>query len=282
MTETAFDTYLAGWRDASPQRALAYRFLRPDEQRRFGALGALTREWQTALHDVREPRVAMIKLGWWREELQRAADGAPGHPLTEVLFAHASMRAVPLARWVAPVDAAALALNGSPASDFAAQRIGAEPLAQALGRLETAAWFGVDADATRAAAVTLLDGLVTRLRVLDADAERGRSPLPMNLLARHGLSVEALLHDSPARRRAVHDQVASLRQALTVAATMAGPLSVFRAADLQHDLATLARSERADNPLPPLHAPASGFGTVLKTWRAARIWRGMSHNAANP
>ncbi|TAM94589.1 MAG: hypothetical protein EPN40_11650 [Rhodanobacteraceae bacterium] len=57
---------------------------------------------------------------------------------------------------------------------------------------------------------------------------------------------------------------------------MPGPLTLFRAVGLQHDLASLARAARADDPLATLCAPAHGLGNVLKTWRAARTWRAMA------
>ncbi|TAM99841.1 MAG: phytoene synthase, partial [Rhodanobacteraceae bacterium] len=108
MSETAFDGYLAQWRDASPQRALAWLFLRHDERACFGALAALEHEWLKAVHDAREPQVAAAKLGWWRDEVQRAAQGHARHPLTLALFADVRANTVPSAYWTAPVEAAIL------------------------------------------------------------------------------------------------------------------------------------------------------------------------------
>lgn len=276
MSESVFDDYLTRWRDANPQRALAWLFLRHDERACFGALAALEHEWLKAVHDVREPQVAAAKLGWWREEVQRATQGHANHPLTRALFADARAGTVPPAYWTAPVEAAILMLTAAPPADFAVQCEVATPLASAVAELETRVWFGTGAESPRAAKVVLFAHLATCTRALATEVGHGRSPLPMNLLARHGLTVEGLATDGPARRAALRDHAADLRRGLAAAATMPGPLTLFRAVGLQHDLASLVGAVRSDDPMAALHAPAHGPGMALKTWRAARTWRATS------
>lgn len=273
MSETAFDDYLAQWRGGNPGRSVAWLFLRPDERAYFGALAALEHEWLKVLREAREPQVAAARLGWWREEMQRAPQGQARHPLTQGLFATSRASAVPVACWTAPVEAAMALLVAPPPADFAAQRAAAQPLADTLAELETRVWFGDGVASARAAKVTLLASLVSNLRALESMAERGRSPLPMNLLARHELTIDALGSDSPARRAAVRDHAADLQRKLTDAARMQGPLTLFRAVALQHDLDTLGLALRADEPLAALRSSAFGLRGLLKTWRAARTWR---------
>lgn len=281
MTDGALDDYLSAWREADPQRTYAWLFLDRSERVRYGACAALVHEWQKTLRAVREPQVAMAKLGWWREELQRAAEGAPRHPLTQSLFADVRARAVPLSCWTAVVDAALLLVDAAPSADFAAQRRSLAPLAAATAELETRLWFGPSADVARAAAVASIANLVSDLRALPEEVERGRSPLPMNLLARHGLSIDGLAKESPARRAALRDYTQLLRKALGEAATMAGPLTLFRAIALRHDLRNLERAATADDPSATLHSRRTGFGDLLKSWREARTWRAVSHGEAN-
>lgn len=281
MSDGALDDSLSAWRDADPQRAYAWLFLRPAERVRYGGCAALVHEWRKILREVREPQVAVAKLGWWREELQCAADGEPRHPLTQALFTDPRVRELPLSRWTAVVDAALLLVAASPCADFDAQRRAIAPLSAAVAELETRLWFGASADVARAAAVTALANLVNDLRALPGEVERGRSPLPMNLLARHGLTIEQLAVDGPAQRAAVRDYAQLLRDALADAATMAGPLTLFRAVVLQRDLQDVARCAMAEKPLAALRARAAGFGTLLKIWRAARTWRAVAHSKAN-
>lgn len=281
MSESAFDDYLAQWRDASPQRALAWLFLRPDERACFGALAALLHEWRKAVREVRESQVAGVKLGWWREEMQRATQGQARHPLTQALFADPRIRSIPLPYWVAPVDAAVGLLALPSPANVAAQREAEAPFANAVAALETHAWFGEGVDAARMSQAVLLAGLASTARALVAEVEHGRSPIPMNLLARHGLTIEALGRDSAERRAALRDYFGELERAASDAARMQGPLTLFRAVDLQRDRQALERAVRADDPFAALHAPVHGLGNVLKTWRAARKWRGMVRNESH-
>lgn len=281
MSETALDDYLAQWREASPQRSVAWLFLRPGERVRFGALAALVHEWQKAVREVREAQVAAVKLGWWREEMQRAAEGQARHPLTQAVFAEPRVRSVPLACWTAPIEAAIATLTLPPPADFAAQCEAIAPFSNAVAALETRFWFGAGVEGVRAARVALLADLAVNARALPVEVEHGRSPLPMNLLARHGLTIEALGSDSPARRAALRDYLAELQRATSDAAKLRGPLTLFRSVDLQRDQQALGRAVGADDPLAILQTPVHGLANVLKTWRAARRWRGMARNESH-
>ena len=275
MSDDAFASYLTHWREADSQRATAWLFLRHDERLCYGALAALEAEWQKAVHDAREPQVAAAKLSWWREEMQRAAQGGARHPLTQSLFTDSRVQAVPVACWTAAVDASLLVLAATPPVDGAAQVAAATPLAAAFANLETRIWFGAPSDPTRATTVIAIAQLLSSLRGLAAGGAVARAPLPMNLMARHGLTVDDLGRDTPALRNALRDHSTALERALAHAATMDGPLSLFRAVSLQHDLHTLRHAAHADDPLVALLAPQRGFRNLLKTWRAARTWRGI-------
>lgn len=273
MNDGTFEGYLAAWRDAHPQRATAWLFLRPDERMRFGGLACLQQEWLKAIHEIGEPQVAAVKLAWWREEMQRAPLGEARHPLTQVLFNDARVRAVPAPLWIAAVDAAMVRINAAPAADFAAQHAAVMPLAHAFAALETRVAFGSEAASDKAAAVWAVGMLIANLRALAAELGHGRSPVPMNLLARHGITREALLDDCPARRAALHDYAGELERALAEAAKMEAPLGLFRTVQLHGDLRSLHAAAHAEDPLHGLHEHRGGVGQLLKTWRAARISR---------
>lgn len=274
MSEDALEGYLRPWREANPQRTIAWLFLAPSERACFGALAALEAEWLKAVREVRESQVAATKLGWWREEVQHASAGQPHHPLTQALFADARARAVPTAAWVAAVDAATVALDGAPAADFEGLCAAAAPFATAVADLETAVWFGGATPSARAQRVTLLAHLTAMTRALAGEVEHGRSPLPMNLLARHGLTLGQLAADGPARRLALHDHLATLELAQVEASALTGPLTLFRAIGLRHDRSALRRASRASgDPLPVLRASAHGVIGTVAIWREARAWR---------
>jgi phytoene synthase len=281
VSASAFDGSLEQWRAAHPECAVAWLFLRPAERACFGALAAMVRERLKAVREVREPQVAVMKLGWWREEMEHAVRGQPRHPLTAALFADARTSQVPDAYWTAPVDAAVALLSVAPAADFPAQCAAAAPFAHAIAALETRVWFGAEADSARAAEVTLLAHLAAAVRALDIEVEHARSPVPMNLLARHALSIDALGRDGAARRAAVKDYLVELERRLAGTAKLTGPLTLFRTAGCEYDRESLRRAVAADDPVTTLRAPVQRVWRVLKTWRAARIWRGMARSESS-
>lgn len=269
MTDTALEHWLREWRAAHPQLETAWVFMREHDRARYGAYAALESEWLKAAYAIREPQVAEAKLQWWREELLLAQQGRARHPLTRAVFADGCARSLPPWWWNAAIDAALARLDPPPAPNFAAQLAQAEPLHGSLARIETALWFGVDTDHAHAQRVAALEYLVDALRHLLHELAHGRSPLPMNLLARHGLTQAALGDDCVARRAALRDQAHGLRQAMDETAKLAGPLSLFRVVRMRRDLRALRAAERAADPLAALDRPHGG---LLDAWRAARAW----------
>lgn len=272
MSDGVLDSYLDEWREANPQRAAAWLFLTHDERARYGALAALQGEWLKAATMSSEPQVAAAKLGWWREEIARAGGGCANHPLLRGLFADARVRGVPVAAWTAPIDMLLLELAAPPPADFAAQLAAAQPAARALAELDCRIWFGQAGNESARMAVALAR-LVSALRSVRDGIGSRPPPLPMQLLARHGLTIDGLATDGPARRAALRDQARDLERELSRAATMPGCLTLFHAVRLQHDLRVLARARCSDDPLAALWSPDGGFRNLLQTWQAARAWR---------
>jgi len=279
MSEGALESWLHAWRESHPQLEAAWVFLRADPRHQiYGAFAALEQEWLDAVYAIREPHVAAVKLQWWREEMQLARSGAARHPLTQTVFTDERARAIPAPLWDKALEAAMLALDSAPAADLSAQLAAARPLHGLLARIETALWFGADADPERAQAVVVAQHGVELMRHLPDEIEQGRAPLPMALLARHGLSLAELANDSAARRAALRDQAGALRQALAETDKMTGPLSLFRGMQMRLDRRALRRAQAASDPLRALQAGQGGFLRLLDAWGAARSW----HRASQP
>ena len=279
MSQGALESWLHAWRESHPQLEAAWVFVRTDARCDvYGAFAALEQEWLDAVYAIREPHVAAVKLQWWCEEMQLARSGAARHPLTQTVFADERARAIPAPLWDEALEAAMLALDSAPAADLPAQLAAARPLHGALARIETALWFGADADSERAQAVVVAQHGVELMRNLPDEIEQGRAPLPMALLARHGLSLAELANDSAARRAALRDQARALRQALAETDKMAGPLSLFRGLQVRLDRRALRRAQAASDPLRALQAGQGGFRRLLDAWGAARTW----HRASQP
>lgn len=266
--------YVDKWLVAQPAQRLALAFVDPARHPGHIALAALEQEWIAAAYGLREPQVAAAKLGWWGEEIANAPTTGGQHPLTQVLFDDERAHTLPVAQWLAPVEAALAQLEQGTAADFAAQLAAAEPLHGALARLETAWWFGAQADATRAARLATLDHALHALRRLEDDLERDRLPLPMSRLARHGLVRSQLDQRSAARDEAIRAQLMDLQTAWRAAQRLPGPLSVFRALAAHEGERLLRRACSGADPLAELQRDhRSGFGATFAAWRAARRWR---------
>lgn len=279
MGDGALESWLHGWRAAHPQLEPAWAFLRTDGRRDvYVALAALEQEWLDAVYAIREPHVAAVKLQWWREELELAQAGGARHPLTRAVFTDERMRALPLQVWEEVMTAAMFALDAASPADLAAQLAAARPLHGTFARIETALWFGAEANAERARALAAAQHGVASLRNFPNEIEHGRSPLPMALLARHGLSLDGLNEDREARRAALRDQARALRQAMDETDKMSGPLSLFRDLQARLDRRALRAAANATDPLRALYKGQGGIRGLLDAWNAARAW----HRAAQP
>ena len=273
MSEGALESWLHAWRAAHPQLEPAWAFLRSDPRRDvYVALAALEQEWLDAVYAIREPHVAAVKLQWWGEELQLAQRGAARHPLSQALFADERIRALPDEVWGHALEAAMFALDTASPADVPAQLAAAAPLHGTLARIETALWFGREADCGRAQALAAVQHGVASLRNFPNEIEHGRSPLPMALLARHGLNLAELGGESPARSAALRDQAGALRQALDETDKMAGPLSLFRGLQARLDRRALRAAAKAADPLQTLYKGQGGLRSLLDAWSEARAW----------
>ena len=267
--------FIDKWLAVQPQQRIALAFV--DGRRYPGhvALAALEQELLGAAYGIREPQVAVAKLGWWAEELAGAAASGGRHPLSQVLFDDERAHAIASEVWLAPVMAAMAQLEQGTAADFAGQVTAAMPLHGALAALETAWWYGAGALSARAAQIAVLNHLLYALLRLDSDIERDRLPLPMARLARHRLDRTQLRAASAPRQQAIRGQLDDLLASWSASATLAGPLSVFRALESRHANKLAQRAARSGDALASLQAgqPRTSLSTALQAWRAARAWQ---------
>lgn len=274
MDNGPLQDWLEAWREAHPQLEPAWIFLRADPRRdMYVALAALEQEWLNAVYAIREPHVAAVKLQWWREELQLAQTGAARHPLTRALFTDERIRTLPPGLWNGVMDAAMLALDAAPPADLVAQLAVAKPLHGTFAAIETALWFGAEANVERAQAVAAVQHGTALLRNFSNELEHGRAPLPMALLARHRLSLAELGEESDRRRAALRDQARALRQALEETDKMAGPLGLFRGLQARLDRRALRAAAIAADPMRALCQRQRGLRGMLDAWGEARASR---------
>lgn len=243
------DHFVAKWHRREPEMALAEVFCPAPLRPRFRAWGALVHELREAAFELSDARVTAVKSQWWAEELLRLAQGKDRHPVS----AHLGLPLLPwsrLARGLLEVSE-----SESRPADTAAALARMKPLAETLAVIEAGVFEAASAAPTPAIAVHLL---LQRLPTGLASDDQGG--LPMNLLARHGMTAAQVAagEGGPLLR----DWAGELLDALPLPA--AG-VPLFRRHRIEFDRARLRRLATGKGFDPP-PAPAS----LWRAWRTAR------------
>jgi phytoene/squalene synthetase len=248
LSADAIEHFVAKWHRREPEMALAEVFCAPEQRARFRAWGALVHELREAAFELSDARVTAVKSQWWAEELVNLAQGRGRHPISAAL-------ALPTLPW--PALARALmeqAQFDARPGDGGQALEQVRGFAQALAEVEAGVFGSAPTPAAgQAFAVHLL---LQRLPAGLAAEDQAR--LPLNLLARHGLTAaevgagkgEALLRDWA-------------RELATAQPPSEGPL--FRRLRSTFDRVRLARLAAGKG-----FAPAPAPLTVWRAWRVAR------------
>jgi 15-cis-phytoene synthase len=260
----AFATFEQKWLAEYPENALVAVFLPPGLRTRASAFGTLIHELTHTAFRVRETPVAAAKLAWWQQELAAAARGNPRHPVTRALFAESPVG--PAEIWPALAGAAIEQLEDAPAGSLAAIVDRLLPFHRAAAGAE-AALFGVEVGSTDASALRWT--ISHLLRELSGDPDR--LPVPLDLLARHGVGRADLGVPSAARAALVRDYIDTLaRFAPAQKGKVTGTLP--RRVRVRLDLALMRGAQSAADPLAYLQTrkPAGRWQTLWIAWREAR------------
>ncbi len=192
-----------------PDRFLTALFAPADRRDALLVLYALNHELARAREVASEPSLALIRLHWWREVIQgEAKRHAVASPLTDAIAAGALNQALLLPL----VEARDQEAYG----EFPTLDAWRSWLLAGAGGLSVAAGAALGAPEPEAlrpyGAAYGVAGLLRSTGVL---AAQGRCLLPQDVLAEHGLSPEAFVHDpGTAPARAVLMQVRAEGQAI--------------------------------------------------------------------
>jgi phytoene synthase len=258
-----------------PTRVLAWLYFPVAQRPLFAALCGIESEIAASLSAGLDHQVAHARLGWWRDECERCAQGRPAHPLTRALTASfASGDLAPLAGLTGLVETAMWDLA---AATFDTRReLTAYCERWSVALVEPLARFalpGIAPDSCRALGRGLRE--IAMLNALARDARAGRLRLPLDELARARAPPETLAQPPWAAELAalVRERHRQVRAAL---AASVGALARHEQAPVRGLLvwAALAcgHSRRAERALPGAitsgdhHAPLDPW----RAWRAAR------------
>ena len=173
----------------------SFLFLPPERRRAITALYAFCREVDDVVDECADADVARAKLTWWRNETAAIYGGAPQHPVAQALVPVVRSFRLPQERLQEIIDGMEMDLAQRRYVDFSALRVYCHRVAGVVGLL-SAEIFGYSDPATLRYAENL--GLAFQLtnivRDVGEDARRDRVYLPLDELARHGVTVADLMH----------------------------------------------------------------------------------------
>ncbi len=179
------------------------RFLPPELRQELALLHAWWAQVGEIPLRVREPSVALRKLGWWQEELERIEDRRPTHPLAQALQTVIRIRALPIVAFAEKVQSAERELSDPPRSSQALRQHCARDLGNLFMLCYRCQGLGENTGLRAAEALGTGCALIARIRDAGLLARRGISPVPLDWLREKGLHPAQLV--SPEHRSALPD-----------------------------------------------------------------------------
>ncbi|CAK0768703.1 Presqualene diphosphate synthase [uncultured Gammaproteobacteria bacterium] len=193
--------------------ALGMKVLPPERRHAMFAIYAFCREVDDVADDEGDPAEKLVRLGRWREEIERLYQGRPTVLTTRALAGPVARFALPQGEFLGLIDGMEMDARADiRAPDWATLRLYCRRVAGTVGLLSLPVFGAKVTEADQAFALALADALqlTNILRDVDEDAGRGRLYLPRELLLANGIDpgaeLAAILAD-PALAR-VCEQVA--------------------------------------------------------------------------
>ncbi len=169
-------------------------FVAPERQKALNVVYAFKAEIEGIRRSCSDPGIARIKLEWWRDELQRALEGAPQHPVAQGIAMLITQYGLMPPDLLAIIDCAERRLNGERYPSYAALKEDHRHSAGALARLACTI-TGCESEETSLALPDLYAALEMAHSVqnLREEATRGWIPLPTDEMEQLGVSPWDLL-----------------------------------------------------------------------------------------
>ena len=188
----------------------SFLFLPPERRRAITALYAFCREVDDVVDECADSEVARIKLAWWRKQIAGTFAGSAQHPVAQALIPLVRVFNLPQDRFRDIIDGMEMDLRYNRDPDFATLQSYCYRVAGVVG-LMAAEIFGYRDPATLRYAENLGTAfqLTNIIRDVGEDARRGRVYLPLDELARFGLSATDIIHrhDSEALQHLIEFQI---------------------------------------------------------------------------
>lgn len=173
----------------------SFLFLPAGRRRAIMALYAFCREVDDVVDECNDPALASTKLVWWRQEVERIADGQPQHPVGLALKAVDKSISLPQEQLLEIIDGMEMDLVQSRYLDFKGLSLYCYRVASVVGLL-AAEIFGARDRQTQKYAhdLGMAFQLTNIIRDIGEDARRGRIYIPMDELKRFDVPATDILN----------------------------------------------------------------------------------------
>jgi phytoene synthase len=172
----------------------SFLFLPPKQRQAIMALYAFCREVDDVVDECSDSSIARIKLDWWRTEIARTFAQAPEHPVGRALATSLEHFNLPQEYFLEIIDGMEMDLTQTRYESFTDLSLYCYRVASVVG-LMAAEIFGYQDRSTQKYAhnLGLAFQLTNILRDVGEDAARGRIYLPLEEMARFGVSEQDIL-----------------------------------------------------------------------------------------
>ena len=172
----------------------SFRFLSKSRRLAITALYAFCREVDDIADECTDLSVAKTKLNWWRSEIERLYQNQPQHPVAKALLAAIHTYQLDAEHFMEIIDGMEMDLNFNRYQDFKQLQLYCYRVASVVGLL-SAQIFGFNNRKTLKFAhdLGMAFQLTNIIRDVGEDARRNRIYLPLDELAKFGVSEDDLL-----------------------------------------------------------------------------------------
>lgn len=173
----------------------SFLFLPKPRREAITALYAFCREVDDVADECHEPDVARAKLAWWRQEIDNLYAGTPQHPVTRALAQAVAAFDLEQEYFHEIIDGMGMDLTQNRYGEFKHLQLYCYRVASVVGLLSIAI-FGYRNPRTLRYAhdLGIAFQLTNIVRDVGEDARRDRIYLPLDELARFGVSESDILH----------------------------------------------------------------------------------------
>lgn len=173
----------------------SFLFLPAERRRAIMALYAFCREVDDVVDECKDLSVASTKLAWWRQEVERIAEGKPQHPVGQALKQVAPGINLPKEQLLEIIDGMEMDLRQARYLDFKGLSLYCYRVASVVGLL-AAEIFGYRDRQTQKYAhdLGMAFQLTNIIRDIGEDARRGRIYIPMDELKQFNVPAADILN----------------------------------------------------------------------------------------